>query len=424
MGLTAVSIIGELSLFALLILLSCVIGVKRYGTPLNPLTMFIATQMGLFTLLSALVTVYLLPEPAYDLVYAEYTVFISSLYTVGVTLPFLMRERMTTRIIGVVYRSFGLHYKSIASRFSLAQFAFMLLAAAASFVALATLGGGGLLWITDSREAYISYRAGVGPFYMLTQWFLSFALLYYLWTRRPTGIALYATLFVFGSAVYYLGSKGSVLLILIIGLVYINFIVHRLPLITYLIAAPAVLVLAVILMRVQGSYSSMVGAVFYFRDYFDTTAQFLSRFDEFGYRFGEGWLSSLWSYVPRAIYPDKPYEYGTILIHQVLFPGAAEAGHTPGILRWSLSYLDFGVAGVFLEALIIGVWLKAVYEYYLGNRDSFLAFVLMIHFCIWPVWQLAPLILVFVWSVFQSVFLRLRWQKPGDLQRLSLGEGQ
>lgn len=380
-------------------------GMRRYRTPLNPLTMFAVTEIGLFTIFSGIVAVSIadsgdIPAAMID------TASISLIYLGATTLPFFFRGAGLSNLFGKGMGLLKLSSDSLARRFSHTKFIILLSATAVSFIALAYLGGGGLLWLTDTREAYQNHRAGAGPFFALTQWLLTFALLYQIWTRKPRSLKLILILFLFCFAMYFLGSKNNILTLLVIGIAYYNFYVKRISPAT-LLALIVLMVLTVLgLLIIQGSYSSLLEGLLYFQDYFNTTAQFISRFDEFGFRYGQGWLSSLWFYVPRGLYSDKPYEYGFTLIHEVLFPGAAELGHTPGLLSWSLAYLDYGVVGVLVYGLVFGIWQKMAYEYFLGHKRKFFAFVLGMQFSIWPVWSFAPLIFVVILSIGQSIFLR------------------
>jgi hypothetical protein len=386
-------------------------GMKRYRTPLNPLTIFAITQIGLFTILSGIVAISMTPTIAYTPADIVETILISVVYLGATVLPYLFHGSLLSKWFGKGLSLFGLSSGAIAIRFNSIKFALLLAGAAGAFVALALFGGGGILWLTNTREAYISYRAGAGPFFALTQWLLTFAMLYYIWTTKPRALKLLLILFFFCAAMYPLGSKNNILTLLVIGVAYYNFYVKRISLLGFIVLVFLMVLAVLSLLLVQGAYPSLLEGVLYFRDYFDTTAQFISRFDEFGFRYGQGWLSSLWFYVPRGLYPDKPYEYGFTLFHQVLFPGAAAKGHTPGLLTWSLAYLDFGVFGVFVYGLLVGIWQRMAYEYFLKHRHKFFAFVLAMQFSIWPIWTFAPLVFIIILSVGQSIFLRLVWRR-------------
>lgn len=400
----------EFSFFVLGIFsfLSAWYGIKCYRTPLNPLTIFSVTQIGLFTIYSGIVATGMLPTySATDIVK---TLFISSVYLGGATLPYIFNGALLSRLFGKGIILLRLNSGTTVLRFSQFKFILILFASFCSFIALMFFGGGGSLWLTNSREAYMGFRSGAGPFYAFTQWLMTFAMLYYIWCIKPQTLKLCLIVLLFFSAISFLGSKNNMLTIVVIGMIYYNFRIKSISYKVYIAFALLTPIVFLNMLLIQGSYSSMLEGMLYFRDYFDTTAQMLSRFDEFGFRYGQGWVSSLWFYVPRGLFPDKPYEYGFTLIHQVLYPGAAQEGGTPGLLVWSLSYLDFGLFGVFIDGLFVGIFQKSAFDYFLKNRENFFAFLLAIHFSIWPIWTFAPLVLVIIISLSQFIFIKLSWQ--------------
>jgi hypothetical protein len=373
-----------LALLGIAYALGATFGLWRYRTPLNPLTFTIAVNGGI-TLLSGAIVYSQLQLAPYSPRDAAYTAYAAIVALAGTVTPYLFRGPIPRRVFGQIVRWIGLDSQTIGTRFSWIKFGLLLLVALLAFVALAIVGGGGLLWITDTRSAYINYRAGAGPFFAAFQWFQVFALVYWLWARHPArliGLLLIIAPFAFLAS--YSGSKSNILTILIIGMAYYHFRVRAIPLPMYVLMIPVAMGLFSWLLVVQGFRpTDALPAVVYFKDYFDTGTQFLSRFDEFGYQYGAATLSSLWEYVPRALYPEKPYEYGLLLVHKVLFPGAAATGNTPGVVLWATAYLDFGLIGVFLWGVLGSLGQRAAYEYYLGNRGSMFGFLLMLQFALW-----------------------------------------
>jgi oligosaccharide repeat unit polymerase len=327
---------------------------------------------------------------------------------VGSLVPYCFK---TPRLLFIFYQKLlglaKLRSKSIARNLSKLKLVLILLAILISFSSLAIFGGGGILWVTNSRDAYISNRDSVGPLYSLTQWLIMFAFIYYIFATKAKSIKLISSLIFFTCLMFFLGSKGNIIALTVVAVSYSNFYVKKIPNFAILLGVSLLFVGSLFLLIVQSSYSDLSDSILYFKDYFDTTAQMMSRFDEFGgFHYGGGLLSSLWFFVPRWLYPNKPYEYGETLIHQVLFPGAAETGNTPGLLPWSLIYLDFGIVGVFFWGFFISLFQKTCYEYFLKNRESFFAFSLGINFSIWNIWIFAPPIFVLILSALQSIFLK------------------
>lgn len=177
---------------------------------------------------------------------------------------------------------------------------------------------------------------------------------------------------------FFLGSKGQLLGFCLIALVYYNYNVG--PVRWWVLAMAGAFALGSIslLQILQGTAENLTATILY-ADYFHNTSAFLLRVDEFGgFQWGGVLLSSLWSYVPRSLYAEKPYEYGQVLINRILFPGAAEGGSTPGLLLWAGDYLDFGLAGVLIGGLLRGLWFGWIHNYYLLGKPNVIGFVLLL----------------------------------------------
>jgi hypothetical protein len=388
-------------------LLVATYGFKRYRTALNPLTIFVVTQTGVFTLMSGTIEVYMTPMMVHADKDIIQTNLISAVLLSANALPYLFHGSLPSSLYGKGLELMGLDSSKFARRFNPMKFTLITVGAVGAFTGLAVVGGGGIRWLTNTREAYIGYRAGAGPFFALTQWLLVFAFVYYLWSTRPRALRLLVISILFGITAYFLGSKNFVLIFFIIGMIYYHFRVKEIGFLGFGILLTLIFACAVVLLLVQESFLSLMESFLYFKDYFDTTTQFIADFDDFGFQYGRGLLSSLWFYVPRAFYADKPYEYGILLIHEALFPGAAASGSTPGILEWALAYLDFGIIGVFLSGVLNGIWQRMAYEYFLRHKEKFFAFLLGIQFSIWPILAFAPFPLIVLWSSAQSIYLRL-----------------
>jgi oligosaccharide repeat unit polymerase len=331
---------------------------------------------------------------------------VSGVFLLGTALPYCFRGPLPARAFGGGLRLLGLGATSVTRRWQPAKFTSLLAGAALSFAALAVAGGGRSLWLRDPRSAYLFYRQGAGQFWLLMGWFLITALLYYIWSRRPRGLHLVAVAALFVVPAYFTGSKAVILSVLVLCLTYYNFLIRPLPTPTLVAAGITVPLAFVALLFLQGSFSSAAEVGKYF-EHFDVTAQFLSRFDEFGFQYGRGWLSTFWFYVPRALYPDKPLEYGFTLLQKRLYPGAFEAGYAPGFLSWSLDYLDFGVIGVFLGGAATGLLKRAAYENFLANRQNMVAFLMMMQLSLWAVLSFMTPSAAVIWCLAQVLLLRL-----------------
>lgn len=376
----------------------------RYAHVINPISLFFIFDIGVLTLLSAVVARELNGDQEVGLTSVLYLtiVYMGGFLLASIPRRFHLPCRLFNGLLSVVGKSANLPKYSHLNQLFLIALTFGL------FFLLMQASGAGMLWITDSRLAYQSYRAGVGLIYLLVQWTLLASLLYYLWTKNPKLPELFFLVFIYSIMAYFTGSKANILFGAILSGIYYNFFIKRISTSLFLLAPFITLGIFLVLLLLQGSYSDTFSAISYFRDYTETTGKFLLRFDEFELQWGYGVLSDLWFYVPRALYSDKPFEYGIVLIHKVLFPGGAEQGHTPGVLPWALSYLDFGAVGVFIFGFIAGFVRRGAYESFLNNQKSIFAFVIMAQLSLIGIFAYATLPLITAIAIFLDLFVRKR----------------
>jgi hypothetical protein len=86
------------------------------------------------------------------------------------------------------------------------------------------------------------------------------------------------------------------------------------------------------LTRASGYFEFMRLASLVFEDYKNSVLEFT---------YGKITLSSFWGYVPRVLYEDKPYAYGSVTLVEMYFPGLAETGHTPSFGMLTSEFVDF-----------------------------------------------------------------------------------
>jgi len=260
------------------------------------------------------------------------------------------------------------------------------------FLALASAGGGGLMWITDTRSAYINHRAGAGIFWLLIQWLSMTVLGFVLFKYKPKSILkLFLLIIPFLILGFFTGSKHNLATPLIVAVLYHEYFIRRVRLSTLIAIAiffSIAFTLTLYFQSRSGEFSWLIGA-FYFAEYAVTSTRYLA--DEFlPVGLGQYSLSGLWYYVPRGLYPDKPFEYGVLNIHKELFPGAASIGNTPGISPWMLVYIDFGYLGVFLYGLILTSFSLFLFDLFRKNKRSAFIFLFMIHVSIFQLFALWP----------------------------------
>lgn len=380
-------------------------GYLRYRTAFNPLVLFVFFEGLFMTLLSAWIAVSANLSTVEDV---SKTLIVSTVYFVGISIVFLPIRvlGLRARVRRFFIRSKLLLHGPILGR--IYHLLFVIIAFVLVFLTLMFASGAGLLWITNPRSAYQGYRVGSGYLFVMVQWILASGFLIHLFGGPRTISSGFKGLSVYVIIAYFTGSKGAILAGFVLLATFANFYIRRIPLIWFLLANFLGIPLMLVLLVVQGVYGNVLEALLYFKDYVFTTALFLGRFDDFDFRYGAASLSDLWFYVPRALYPEKPFEYGTTLIHQMLFPGFAEVGHTPGILPWSLAYLDFGTLGVFVCGLVSGFVKRLSYEFFLDWPNSIFAFVVAMQIALFPIFIYSNLPLTIVIAFLLTRYASLR----------------
>ena len=255
-----------------------------------------------------------------------------------------------------------------------------------SFILLAKSDPVDLLWLTSPREAYITLRSGYGHWWLLYQSCVAIAFLIALHTVVQAGLGGASVVCVILAAAlmnFFTGSKTAILLIPITAAIYHHFYYRRLPIIVLIGLAIMIAGVFALLLGRNGQLGVFKGVIRYFGDYVAVTGLAVDAVDFWGYFDGEAAISSLWYFLPRSLFPEKPFEYGALILHSELFPGMAAMGHTPGILPWLGSYIDFGVFGLIMFAIVSGSFSRAAYFEFTRSRDLG-TFLLMMSFCFVP----------------------------------------
>lgn len=229
----------------------------------------------------------------------------------------------------------------------------------AAFLILAIRTGGVGSWLADIRGSYIEKRDGNGVFYAAAVSFLSISYFCEGVSSSRSLVFALRSLVYFG-AIYVLGSKGFVLLFFIFGLV----IIHRQGQVSIgralMTAMPIAFVLLLINFASQRETLDFAGVAEYF-NYYPNAAMYYADYFRGAIPLLDGkvFLTSFWEYVPRSLFPDKPYVYGILHVVEIYYPGGAESGNTPAFYGGVPQFADFGLLGVLLFALFN--WTPLVY---------------------------------------------------------------
>jgi hypothetical protein len=384
-------------IFSLVVLICFIYGIRKYNTIFNPLSVNVVIHGSFFTGLSYISTITLRRDSInFPIYYLDLTVAFSTVALLSFALPFILKANIAARYINKALDNISSN-ENASLPLSKFGFIFLSLVFLGAFFSLVLFTSGGSLWITNPREAYLHHRAGFGIYFAFYLYSLIILFLYTLYMRRPSfwGLLFITAIFFFLSL--FSGQKSISMIIIIIASCYYNFNVKNVSLRSAIFFSLVVIfIMSMLIHKGAGTEERGFEVVLDYFNYADTTAEFLYRHEEFGYYFGKAFLTSFWVFVPRSLYPDKPFEYGTSLIHAIMYPGLAEEGHTAGVLMWISSYLDFGIAGVIISFGIQGLLSKIVFEWYLCHKDTLFSFVVMIQFTLFQIWIFLPAPFTFV----------------------------
>jgi len=239
------------------------------------------------------------------------------------------------------------------------------------FILLAEHNYSVLQWIINPRIGYQLYRTGAGQWYAFCITFLALAtVLGTVYALSTRAFLIRMLLSIFG--VYLLGSKGFIITFTAYFLVILS--IRRTKyfgiLFIGLTSIASVLFVYSFVTAMAGIGLEQIAA---YSDYFVNDARYYQRLltNQLPLYHGQIFLTSFWQLVPRAIYPEKPYVYGPILLDEVFYPGAAQKGSTPAFAT-APYFADFGWPGVILSSLfsLSNVFKGLLYAFVLPRLDS------------------------------------------------------
>ncbi len=225
---------------------------------------------------------------------------------------------------------------------------FLLIFLLALFI-MASAEYGFLNWLHNPREGYQLYRAGQGQWYALATSAMAVSFVLALLARPTAANVLRVTVFYLGVG-YLLGTKGVLLGIFTTMLIFLWFL--RWPHLgkMVLFGMPFIFGLMIWNLYLAVGQGLELLTIFAYFDHFKNGADYYRSYlnNEVGLFYGEVVMSSLWAYVPRSIWPDKPWAYGVTLVNEIFYPGQAELTNTPAFGGAVEQFADFGLLGIIL----------------------------------------------------------------------------
>lgn len=388
-------------ILVLVVLMAFLYGCKKYRTAFNPLSVTAIVSYGFFTITSYLSTVILRVDSInYPVYYLDYTIAVSIIALLAFLIPFVIRLGFISKFLKKNLDKISIT-KTDNESLSIFGFILFFVLCLGTHFSLVFFTDGGTLWITNPREAYLNHRAGFGIYYVSFLYSILILYLYslYMWRPKFWGLLLITSFSFFWGM--FSGKKAFALIFIVISTCYYNFNIRSLGLKFFFVFTPFIITIIGSLIYIGSGLENLnFEIVLDYFNYADLPAEFLYRHEEFGYYLGEAFLTSFWVLVPRSFYPEKPFEYGVSLVHQIIHPGLAATGHTAGYFAWLSSYLDFGILGVILAFSFQGWLSRIIYEWYISRRDTLFSFILMMHFTIFEIWFFLPAPFAFLMCLF------------------------
>jgi len=347
-----------------------------------------------------------------DGLYFAYLMSILRLCIQFILITFYLRLKQLNKLSSILI---GSKKKFNTNHFRKLEYFFLILAIC-FFLVLASRSGVFLKWFINPRDAYINNRVGNGIFYALSINFFSISS-FFSFFRKSRVRSLTISFIFYSILMYPFGSKGLYINLFIFYLIS----VWRLDLGKLRKVAPYMgsLVLFLVLLNFNNNIGNIsftqISAYF---DYYFNAARYYDDFfsGKHVLEYGNIFLSSFWEYIPRGIYPEKPFIYGVLHIVEYYYPGGPASGNTPAFGGEVEYFADFGVLGViFFNLFDFSLLLKSLFwiacfrfKIFYNQQFSLIEILILIYLFAPSFGIYAPSILFIVLILILSILIDLR----------------
>jgi hypothetical protein len=274
------------------------------------------------------------------------------------------------------------------------------------FVLLSQHSFGFVNWIKNPREGYQFHRVGAGGFWVIAISCLSVS--FFTYTIFAKSIAkIFISLPFYVCSALLLGSKGVVLDFGIYFMIILWLRKYKHLRKVFLVGVPLIMTLLIFSFIINIEEGNNLEEIVKYFDYYVNSANYYKAYFQGELPLFQGKIIStqFWSFLPRALFPEKPFVYGVLHINEFLFPGAAEETHTPGLGGPVAYFGDFGIWGVVLLTLFDPfIFLNYLFLFILYKNltlvkilnNNYLYFILM--------WFVAPSFLFYMYFPLNILF--------------------
>lgn len=227
-------------------------------------------------------------------------------------------------------------------------------------------------WLMNPREGYQLYRKGQGHWYAIAVSALGVAYLMG-FLAKPKQLSIIVKTILYLALGYLLGTKGVLLSIFCAMLVFLWFIHSKYLGRIIIVGTPIIFTLMLINLYLALADGFDFEAILAYFDHYKNGAAYYRSYlnGEIPLFYGELYVSSFWSYLPRALWEEKPFVYGVLHINEIFFPGMAELTSTPVFGGAVGEFADFGVPGIiFLSFFSSSSVSMAMFSYLIFRRPG------------------------------------------------------
>ena len=216
------------------------------------------------------------------------------------------------------------------------------------------------LAISAPRYAYQNLRAGIGPIWAGT---IVFSTMYFI-TKAVQSQKVKFVPYIFFIFIGYISGSKMVAVVAILFPLFLPQVRDKVRFYALPLIAPLSIVAFIVMF--DGILTDTGTKLLAYFNLFHLSAMVFEDIADgsMNLHFGTITLSSLWSYVPRAIFEAKPYAYGSAYFVGYYFPGMAEARATPSFGEFTMYFADFWWFGVLISTFRLSVFLRlwAIYQ--------------------------------------------------------------
>ena len=316
----------------------------------------------------------------FDDPYFQFSILMDNLQLFIATLQILFLIKYLKYFEAFFFKIFGIFKIFNVSKISKSNsnhiYNFTLLFYILSFLILTNINTSTFNWILNPRNGYQFSREGAGVWYAFSIILLGLNSVILFIYRIDNFRKFVFFSFVYTYLWYLFGGKAYIIsfftLLLLSSTVHFDYKKTRKIFVSGMYAAVLIILMLFFNNGFNFTISDSVDSVFSYFDHYYYSSQFYSDVlnSKFDYFYGKIFATNFYKYIPRAIFSDKPYVYGSVLLNEIYLPVMAELGHTPEFAGQAPYFADFGVIGVIVFNLFDFNFLFKTFFYLLILKNA------------------------------------------------------